>query len=415
MKLKIAASIGVLLFLSSCKDDSEVDQPVKQSSGFHNNLNGWNYIGKATNTISNINSPQFMSYKLFCGNTFNNKVDIVYQFDNANDYPTTQRAHRLIFNADGSTFFFGTINVDIYPYSASTTASREIKSVATKGLLEDDICMVIGSQTNSNLITSAIKPRYKSEHTEVFTTLNGSPILWKKQASDLTPDNGFFGNYFMVKPLYKGDQYPITFDETSGNVHVAGYVEDDGTLTLASVGGGAGFRALSLFKSSIGLENINWNGVYAGPVHHAIPKHNLSVASLSNGDANTDLSKSLFVRINGSLYMVLAFTNGETRLVEADRKNYILKVNSDYVYPESVAKENWIGLSARDIGTVYTYSTGPFTINEYDGHGTSSVQLPDFKNFTPQEGGVVGVTMTNDRLYLMIYNEYDIYIYTKDL
>ncbi|MCB9261862.1 MAG: hypothetical protein H6607_05760 [Flavobacteriales bacterium] len=411
----IRNSIVLLSFvalLTSCKDE-KVEDPEPTTTGFHTNLNGWKYVGSSNINFPTVNPLLFIRFELLYGNTFDDRTDIIFQTNDPNDYPTTQRVYRLIFNKNGSKYLLEPINVNIFPYSAVTTSSQEIKAVRTEGVFEDDISMILGLSTNSNLKVSAIQPKYQKEQLNIYSISNGALSLWKKQAYDLSKENGFLGNYFLLKPLYKGDQYPITLDEIQNNTHVAGLVENDGTLTFVAVIGTTPYRSLSLFKSLPGLENVKL-GDYSGPVHRAIPKHNLAVAEVSDGDASTDLSNSLFVRKGNRLFMLLGFTNNKTQFIEVDRDKFLLKTNSNYSYPESAAKEKWIGMSTNNEGTLIT-TTSPFGIKKYDGKNSSSIDLPDFKQFKEGRGGIVDVFFNNDKLYLMVTNEYEMYFYTKDI
>lgn len=407
MKLKIALLLGGILFLQACKEDT-IEKTDGSSGGFHKELNGWNYAGTAK--ISGINSPAFTLFKLWNGNTFNKKVDVIFQVDDFLEYPTAQSVHRLILNPDGSVFFFGRVNVNVYQSSTLESSSQRIMQVHTIGPLEGDMRMILEQKTNTETLTRVVLPKYNKDQTVIFMT-TGDEL----QASDLSQENGFFSHNFLLKPFYKGDAYPITLDETQGTRHLSAYVEDDGSLTFASLVGVSNNRSLSLFKSLKGLENIDFGSAYKGPIHRAVPKHHIPLEELSAGDANTELSRSLFIRKNNELMMLLGFSNGETRFVEVDRSKYLLKVKKDFVYPPSATAENWLGMSAKNEGTLYTYSKDPFTIMAYSGRGTSSIALPDFKPFKTQEGGVVGLTYSEDRLYLMIFNEYDLYIYTRTL
>lgn len=407
MRSIISIILGFAFLFNSCKEDNVVEKPIS-TGGFHTSLNGWNYAGTVKNSI--FGTPGFTQYKLHYGNTFNNKVDVIYQIDDILEYPTTQTAHRLILNPDGSTFFHGKINVSIFQSSALESSSQEIKRVYTTGLLEDDTRMILELKVNLETITSVIHPKYQKDPLNIFTT-SGDEL----SASDLSSENGFFSHSFLLKPLYKGDAFPITLDETQGTQHVAAYVEADGGLTFASIVGGSANRALSLFKSLEGLENVDFGYAYKGPVHRAVPKHHLPLSEVSEGDAGTKLSRSDFIRKDNKLYMLLGFTNGTTRLVEVDRENLLLKVKPDLVYPGSVVQEKWLGMRADEVGTLYTIAPDPFAIKVYTGKSSSVIPLPDFKSFSTMQGGVIGVTYNEGRLYLMVYNVRDLYIYTKDI
>lgn len=404
----------ILLFaFSSCSDDEDPNTP---EGGFHTSLNGWSYAGKTSSTLSAGGSPLYASYKLHYANTINGKTDIIYELIDASEYPTIRRAFRWIINADGSLYYYGELKINLHNSSIYIPSVTEIKAVYTTGLYENDIWMIFTEVTNSGEVTmSCIRPDYSSPvPTSIYAMTGGSPNLWRKHASDLSAGNGFFCNYWQMKPLNAGDGYPIRLSEYQG-VHIAGLVEDDGTMMLASVVGNVGQnRSIRLAKSLTGLEQVNW-GDYSGPIHPTVTKHSLSVSDLSGGDLSTDVSQSLFLRDGNKLIMMVGFTNNEIRLLEADNENYIMQVKTSYQYPASAATETWLGLRTSSYGSLVTQTSTPFGIRIYNGVTSMPVTLPDFKPFTQYQGGVVGVKFMNDRLYLLVNNELDLYLYTKDI
>ncbi|MCB0739135.1 MAG: hypothetical protein KDC92_16615, partial [Bacteroidetes bacterium] len=258
---------------------------------------------------------------------------------------------------------------------------------------------------------SVVQPKYNdNELVTLFTTTNGTPA----NGCDLSQENGFFGHHFLLKTLYKNNKYPIVPTGTQGNI-VAGYVENNGLLTFALVTGSETNKSLVLYKSLEGLENVDYEYAYKGPAHIAIAKHNLSVPNISSGDETTGLTQSLFIRKNNQLYIMLGFTNGTSKCIEVNRNNYTLKVNQNLQYPAAATSENWLGMSTQNVGTFYTYNSSNLVVNKYSGNGSSTISLPNFKTFTTQQGGIIGVTYSNNSLYLLIYNDYNIYVYTKDL